>query len=295
MPRTTREPAMADEVHDKRPRHWFWIDNHVLDLHMPTIGVHGLALYVLLARYANYDGQAFPGLRTLARHLGISRMTVLKYLDILEIAGLIHRNRRPSKQGDADSNLYTLLAIPGDATSGGPTSGPRGQSIGPRVVQPVDHGGPPSGPEGDLLKGLKKGEEERSRSLPTVEIFSGTGNEPPVPEASVARSTISTPSRKKASITPLPTDDWIYEQLLIYRTDFDLDALNDEEWWANLANSFPVFEQTWVKMAFASLARWLMDNPRRRPRSRRGWHERISFSLNWYYDKHVRRLSNGCT
>lgn len=293
MPRKTEESAMADEVNDKRPRRWFWIDNHVLDAHMPTIGVHGLALYVLLARYANHDGQAFPGLRTLALHLGISRMTVLKYLDILEIAGLIRRDRRPSKQGDADSNLYTLLAIPHDTAWGGPTSGPRGQSIGPQVVQPVDHGGPTSGPEVDLLKGLKKREKERSKSLPSVEIFSGTGNETPVPEASVARSSTAITSRKKKPITPLPTDDWIYEQLLIYRSDFDLDALNDEEWWANLANSFPAFEQTWVKMAFASLARWLIDNPRRRPRSRRGWHDRMSFSLNWYYDKHMRRVSHG--
>ena len=93
--------------------------------------------------------------------------------------------------------------------------------------------------------------------------------------------------------TPLAPDDWIWKELLNYREEFDIDALNDDEWWLNLVNSFPDFSPKWVPLAFASLARWFQENPKRRPRVAHRWKWRMGFSLNWYYDKHLRREGYG--
>ena len=129
---------MSDILHDTRPRHWFWIENAILDVHAPAMGVHGLALYTLLARFANGQGQSFPALRTLATQLGVSRPTVLKYLDHLESLRLILKEKRRSPSGDSDSNLYTLLPVP-QTQGGGKTGELGGKGRLPGVVKDVDH------------------------------------------------------------------------------------------------------------------------------------------------------------
>jgi len=97
--------------------------------------------------------------------------------------------------------------------------------------------------------------------------------------------------RKLKEVKPLATDDWLRELLYAYAEHFDVAALDDDDWWANTGNSFPDFTSSWVRLAFASLARWLGDNPKRKPRTTRGWRQRMTFSLNWYYDKNARRTS----
>ena len=98
-------------------------------------------------------------------------------------------------------------------------------------------------------------------------------------------------AKKPKEVKPLATDDWLRELLYTYAEHFDVAALDDDDWWANTGNSFPDFTSSWVRLAFASLARWLGDNPKRKPRTQRGWRQRMTFSLNWYYDKNARRTS----
>lgn len=114
----------------------------------------------------------------------------------------------------------------------------------------------------------------------------GQGEGATLPDAKPKKAT-------KPVITPLPAEDWVWRELQNYTVEFDVEALNDNDWWSNLANSFPVFNATWVPQALAELASWLTDNPQRRPRNGRGWKQRMRYSLNRFYDKHTRRQAYG--
>lgn len=130
-------------------------------------------------------------------------------------------------------------------------------------------------------------------SLTTFENLSGAMNGVHAPaETSAAQESLPVVRQKKTP-KPLAEDDWVRKLLLDYRDRFDFDALNDDEWWTDTGNSFPEFAPQWVELAFASLSRWLRDNPKRLPRGPRGWKTRMGYSLNWYYDKHMRRESRG--
>lgn len=133
---------MADQLVDKRPRGWFWVDNDVLERYGATIGAYGVTVYCELAHHANAEGQSFPSIRHMAEEYGISRTTVQAALRTLEAAGLVRIEQRIDKSGDRTSNLYTLLA-PG----GGPPAGPPGTPTVPQVAQVADGGGPPRGTE----------------------------------------------------------------------------------------------------------------------------------------------------
>ena len=120
------------------------------------------------------------------------------------------------------------------------------------------------------------------------------GNETPFATVPVvATNGKPSPLKPKKAPTPLAANDWIWQELQHYRDEFDIDALNDDAWWANLGNSFPDFSRKWVTAAFADLARWLQENPKRLSRTPRGWKQRMSFSLNFYYNKSTRREGYG--
>lgn len=78
----------------------------VCDEYGSKIGAVGLALYLMLARYANKKQCAWPSQETLAEKLGISKQTVIKYLKILKDEGLI----RIRKCRDT-TNRYYLLRV----------------------------------------------------------------------------------------------------------------------------------------------------------------------------------------
>ena len=123
---------MAQIVVLKRA-HFFSIDNDLIDVHAPTIGAIGVAIYTTLARYANrHTGQCWPAIGRLAQTLQLARSTVKVYLRKLEAAGLIAMRERQDTAGDPTSNLYTLL-------DPSPAAVDRR-----RTAQPVPEGGRPS-------------------------------------------------------------------------------------------------------------------------------------------------------
>jgi hypothetical protein len=91
--------------------HFFSIDNDIIDVHAKTIGAIGIAIYTVLARYANRrTGECWPTIPRIARMLDLGRSTVKRYLHRLQKAGLISIEERWDEEGDRTSNRYTLLA-----------------------------------------------------------------------------------------------------------------------------------------------------------------------------------------
>jgi DNA-binding transcriptional ArsR family regulator len=90
--------------------HFFSLDNDIIDVHAKTIGALGVAIYAVLARYANRTtGECWPAIGRIARTLDLARSTVKVYLRKLEEVGLIATTERQDAAGDPTSNLYTLL------------------------------------------------------------------------------------------------------------------------------------------------------------------------------------------
>lgn len=135
-----REPgAITDKILDDRKQNWCWIDNEIIDNYGSVIGGLGVALYVVLSRYANsINNESYPSIGNIARKLGgLSRATVCKYLKILQENGLISIQRRYDNAGDMTSNLYTLLRVP---MCGGSSLDELGSTASePGVVQPVNY------------------------------------------------------------------------------------------------------------------------------------------------------------
>lgn len=59
--------------------------------------------------HTNKSGQCWPGIRTIAADLNLSRSTVKRALDDLCKAGLISITPRWRENGSLSSNLYQLL------------------------------------------------------------------------------------------------------------------------------------------------------------------------------------------
>lgn len=89
--------------------HFTIIDNYILDSENLD-GMEQIA-YIHLKRYANSNGECFPGIETMAKKIGCSANTLRKYLRRLKIKKYI--NIEPRFEGkDQKSNLYTLLPYP---------------------------------------------------------------------------------------------------------------------------------------------------------------------------------------
>ena len=98
--------------------HFFSIDNDIIDVHAKSIGAIGLAIYTVLARYANRrTGECWPAIPRIARMLNLGRSTVKRYLHRLQAAGLILITERWDEEGDRTSNRYTLLNPDPDAVA----------------------------------------------------------------------------------------------------------------------------------------------------------------------------------
>lgn len=66
-------------------------------------------VYMYLKDHADKSGQCWPGIKTIAAELGLSRSTVKRALDDLCREGLISRDSRWRENGSLSSNLYKIL------------------------------------------------------------------------------------------------------------------------------------------------------------------------------------------
>jgi hypothetical protein len=101
---------MATITSLKLRSNYYLIDNILVDEYAEKIGAIGIAIYNVLARYADRKtGICFPCIGTIAAKLRLSRTTVKKYLKILYKFDLITILHRVSPDGDPTSNSYMLL------------------------------------------------------------------------------------------------------------------------------------------------------------------------------------------
>lgn len=66
-------------------------------------------VYMYLKDHADGQGQCWPGIKTIASDLNLSRSTVKRAMDDLCRAGLISKTPRWRENGSFSSNLYTIL------------------------------------------------------------------------------------------------------------------------------------------------------------------------------------------
>lgn len=67
------------------------------------------AVYMYLKDHADKQGRCWPGIRTIAAELDMSRSTVKRALDDLCKEGLISKEPRWRENGSYTSNLYKIL------------------------------------------------------------------------------------------------------------------------------------------------------------------------------------------
>ena len=66
------------------------------------------AVYRFLKDHANKDGACWPGIKTIAAGVSVSRSTVKRALDELVKAGLVEKSSRWRENGSLSSNLYQI-------------------------------------------------------------------------------------------------------------------------------------------------------------------------------------------
>ncbi len=67
------------------------------------------AVYMYLKDHADNEGKCWPGIRTIAKGLGLSQSTVKRALDEQYKAELVSKEHRWRENGSLSSNLYRLL------------------------------------------------------------------------------------------------------------------------------------------------------------------------------------------
>jgi DNA-binding MarR family transcriptional regulator len=92
------------------------IHTDIVDVHARTVGAVGMAVYYVLASYADKTtATCSPALGLLAEAAGISRSMVKRCLRKLEAAGLIAIEGHYTATGKQGVQLYTLLDASAEA------------------------------------------------------------------------------------------------------------------------------------------------------------------------------------
>lgn len=66
-------------------------------------------VYIYLKDRSAVSGSCWPGVKTIARDLGLSHSTVRRALKELEHSGWVQRQARYRDNGSSSSNLYTIF------------------------------------------------------------------------------------------------------------------------------------------------------------------------------------------
>ena len=72
------------------------------------LGPRAKAVYIYLKDHANKEGTCWPGIKTIAAGVSLSRSTVKRALDDLVKAGLVVKEKRWRENGSLSSNLYQV-------------------------------------------------------------------------------------------------------------------------------------------------------------------------------------------
>jgi CRP-like cAMP-binding protein len=100
-----RERYDAIDVKDLRKGRFYWIKNLTLEKIAPVSGAYGIAVYNVLAYFADgYNRKCFPSITKIANLLGCSRETVIQNLEKLESVGVIKVKKEPGRV-----NVYQLV------------------------------------------------------------------------------------------------------------------------------------------------------------------------------------------
>jgi hypothetical protein len=110
--------AGGELTRDRRRRQTFWIDDAIIDRFGPVMrrhpyGADAIAVYAVLARRADRDGESWPGLPSIALQAATSERTAQRALHLLELLGLVEITACYEAGSNRQmSNLYTLLTPP---------------------------------------------------------------------------------------------------------------------------------------------------------------------------------------
>ena len=95
---------MENILLDKRKKEFFVTDNAFVDKYAKFVKAPGIVVYSALLRHSNKDSKAFPGIRHIAKEMGISygrAVTGVKSLQKYNIIDVFRNN--------GINNIYTLL------------------------------------------------------------------------------------------------------------------------------------------------------------------------------------------
>ena len=101
------ERNSAMKVEDLRSGKFYWIRKNVLQKIGPVTGVYGVAVYNVLAYFANgYSRKTFPSITTICKILSCGRKQVIETIEKLESLKVIKVIRKPGRV-----NVYQLIDI----------------------------------------------------------------------------------------------------------------------------------------------------------------------------------------
>ena len=114
-PETPADPADAtsESVGGARRYGFTLVDNRLVDGYLPSAGAMPFAVLVVLRRHADKTGRCHPSIRRIAKIVHSSQPTVLKAIAALEKDGYIKVERKRTKGGKREVNVYTLLPLGG--------------------------------------------------------------------------------------------------------------------------------------------------------------------------------------
>lgn len=102
---------MSEEIkiRDNRDGGWFPIDNELLEVYGPELGVYCIAVYNALSMYANRNTQTcYPSYNTIASLISCSRRQVIRSVKKMAEFGILHITERSLPSGFPNSNMITL-------------------------------------------------------------------------------------------------------------------------------------------------------------------------------------------
>ncbi len=74
----------------------------------PELSHRAKVVYIYLKDHSNKEGTCWPGIKTIAAGVSLSRSTVKRALGDLVQAGLVEKTRRWRENGSLSSNLYRV-------------------------------------------------------------------------------------------------------------------------------------------------------------------------------------------